>query len=311
MDKQLEEDRIRAFKQYKIYFIFLWEYGKGIIIKPQLEQYILQYTDYSKSTFNKHLSYLVSLKLIKIERTHSASIICVTKPLLVLLLGKREQKEVSLTGIWTNIRLSKSIFINEYILREIVPVAPTVKALNLLVGESNLLKSSGDNLDLAELIHARLSGANLNGSSRDIKYIKECMHNKKANLKNNKLEPVEIIRDKKYGSLNNLQARHMYVVDSSPNFIIAYLEVSAPITYPKFVADINVLQKYLGHADVNSLTVDVVVGAGSSLAIENILEEWNRKKGPKFLIHKNNLVFNIVPLDLDNKYFKGVRPSVF
>lgn len=323
--KQLEADRRELFKNHTIYLEIVAELGKGIMIKPHLEQYIITYTHCSKSKFNKDLKKLIDLKLLSLETTKAASIIVITKPALALLRGRESQKEVSLSGVWTETNFTRSLMKNEYILDVYAPRCASYRGLIEILNETNLVKSSGANEDIAKVILDRAKGtANEDGAEKDYKYIKDSHENKKANLKKRKskkpaeVEPEEadleevakttITRDKNFASINNLQARHMYITDSGEWFELTYMEVSKQLNYAKMKSDMDILSRCLRHIPVAHVTIDVVIPQSRKRTVEKVVAEWVRKRRIHFAI--TDITINIITLDVAGKYFRGVIAGV-
>lgn len=310
--KQLEIDRKALFEKHKLYLEIVNDFGRGIMIKPHLEQYIITFTKCSNSKFNKDLKKLIDLKLLCLETTQSASIIVITKPALMLLGVKTAQKEISLSGVWTESNFKRSVVKNEYVLKEYVAKCSNYRELRNLLKETNLIKPQGDNIDIAKAILDRAQmTTNAARAERDYQYIKAVFENKKSNLKNSRAEKTTVTRDKDTASINNLQSRHMYITDSNEFFEIAYLEISKKINYEKMKSDMDMLSKCLQHIPVEHLTIDIVVGATRGRMVEKIVAEWKKKRWGHFIHDKNGLTINIIALDVDNKYFRGTGVDIF
>lgn len=296
------------FNTHIIYFRILDELGKGIMLKPQLEQYIITLCNYSSSNFNKILKLLADSKLVTIERTKTASIVTLTCPSLAMLRDKESSKKVSTSSIRTNANFQKSIVKNEYIIATYLPLYNSYTELIGAIKEGNLINKLGDNLDVAQAILERSEGVYIQNMQLEVDYIIAMQNNKIAQLKNNTLN--KMIADKKDCSLNNLQARHMYITSCDSDVQIAYLEVSKPINLEKLKADMKMLSNCTQFIQADTITVDIVVDSNRLIPVNSVVREWERKYIHTLSIPKEQLTINVVSLDITNKYLKGINISL-
>ena len=301
VNQQLRE---QLYKEHILYFKVLQELGNGIMIKPHLEQYIIAFCNYGKSKFEKVIKKLAENKLLCVERTNSASIVMLTKPALALLKNKEVEK-VSTSSIRTNLNLKKSMMKNEYILQNYrIDMMGFREVLKMLKEEGNLISKVGDNEHIAKAILAYSTGTYAYNLEHEYEYLKAVKINKIAQLKNNDIEKVDV-RDKN-ASINNLQARHMYITQADLDLEIAYFEMTKHINYEKFRADFDILSKCLQFIQCDHVTINIIIETNRVRAVTATAEEWKRKRLIHFLKLAEEVTINIVPVDIQNKYLRGV-----
>lgn len=328
MDNDLRKD---LFVQHLEYFHILDKLGKGIIIKPQLEQYILKLNNINKYKFNRDLGKLHDARLIEVMKTKSVTIIRLTKPAIMFLKNKRTLKDVSITTITTNKNLKMSLVKNEYIINTYLDKCCSLEELMAALQETNLISKSGDNEELLKKIlqkykkDAKIEEHNLYNLLEEISYINTVKYNKQLQLQ----EGTKTSKEKKAAyftrtSINNLQARHIYfkslgelyskkkdrqLPDWYSDVELIYMEVSNLITYEKFKRDLNIISSWL-IADIyfGKVTIDVVIEPNRRSTIEDTINQWYRKRLSQFCTR--NVAFKIVEIDVTNKHLKGVNISI-
>ena len=302
--------RQQLYIRYKLYFKVLDKLGRGIMLKPQLEQYIQKFEGCSKSKFDKVIKELVEQKLIRLERTKSASVLSLTNPSLRLLRNAETQAKVSTSSIRTESNLKKSIVKNEYILQTYLEQTNNFGMLISILEETNLLNANCDNLHIAKIILNRAVDTSCDSPAKaEYDYIDAVYKNKLAQLKHSKIEGNQDVRKKdKMVSVNSLQSRHMYITNAESNFEVTYMEMFKPIGYGKFKADMEVLNKYLQAIPSNTITINVVVEKHRINTMKEIIKEWERNKLQYFCL--TEVTINTIEIDTIEKYMKGVEISI-
>lgn len=311
---QLEADRKALFATHKMYLEIVYNFGGGILLKPQLEQYITTFLGCSVSKVNKDLKKLRDLKLLKLEPTKAVSILVITKPGLMLLKNKKCQQEVSLSGVWTENNFKKSVIKNEFIIAYAIrrEGCQDYSQLVDLWGKTNVINREGDNAHIARVILDDVTGtSNELSALRDYNYIKGVLANKRANLKNNDANKMIVPgRDKYFVSINHLQARHIYIISYPRHFEFVYMEITKKINYQKFKSDMHVLSLYLQNLAVDFLTIQIVVPINRKKTIQKVVSEWTKKQRGGFVMAKGRLKIKLSYLDIDDKYFKGATINI-
>lgn len=334
MDNDLRKE---LFAQYLDYFHILDKLGKGIMIKPHLQQYMLKLNNINKYKFNRDLDRLHDVRLIEIMKTKSVTIIRLTKQAIMFLKNKKTIKEVSSTTITTNKNLKMSLVKNEYIINTYLDKYCSMLEFMAALEETNLIAKTGDNEKLMKKI---LKKYNYNGKIKDhdlknlleeIEYINDAKHNKELQIQKVEFDAQgnEIPKIKKQInftgiSINNLQARHIYVKSigeiysknkdtESPDWVsdiqLSYIEISNLMTYEKFKRDLDVISKWLlGSIRFGEVTIEVVIEPNRRSAIEHTIKKWNINRLSQFC--KPNVMFKIIEIDVTNKYLKGVNISI-
>lgn len=301
------------------YFLIIHRLGKGIILKPQLEQYICEFNKISGSTINRTIKQLEEFKLIRIIKTKTVSIIGLTTWSLALLLNKDDRK-VSISTIYTNNNLAQSAKKNEYIITQLLSSLNDLNHLLVILDNTNLVSNIGDNTHI--LLELLKRESEFKGSMRgsldiikdELNYVKTSNDNKKAQLKNSKKESKEIIN--KSITINNLQARHLYFkalgkaklenknesIYSAPLEMV-YMEMGNLLTFKKVKRDLEVLDKWLDTTlkVANRVNIYVVVESNRVEAVSDVLKQWKKK-----VKNNNPIYFKVIPIDVNNKYYKGL-----
>lgn len=312
--KDLQKD---LYFNYIEYFLIIHKLGKGIMLKPQLIQYISKFNGVSVSTINRTLNKLEEVKLIKVMKTKTVSVIGLTTPSLALVMEK-DIKKVSITNVYTNNNLTHSARKNEYILNEILPKTDNLDNLLEVLNKTNLVSYTGDNTHILHDLLKRES--EFKGSMKsslgiikdELNYVKTSYDNKKAQLKNSKAESKEIIN--KDITINNLQARHLYFKrlngaqeESEGTYgaalEITYFEMNDLLTLKKVKRDLSILNEWTNTTltVANKVYVNVIVESNRAEEVSNVLREWKRKTN-----FDTPIYFKVVPIDVNNKYYKGL-----
>ena len=330
--------RQELFIKYQEYFLILDLLGKGIMIKPHLWEYISRVKKISKSTFERDLKKLEAENMLEIARTSTATIIGSTGPALMLLRNKKYIKEVSTTSIWTNRNLKMSTVKNEYVLNNILSDGCSLEDLKGSIAATNLLSKTGDNTHVLSYIRERhlketnLKEHNMEKIDKEIKKIGDLAYNRALQLKKNdldeegkKIPKVKRVVSDDSTTLNNLQARHIYFKDMgkfncrynpggeitySAPITFTYIEITDLLGYQKFKNDMDTLSAWLEGIGVSfgKVIIEVVVEPNRRSAIEDTIKEWKRKRLSQF--STGDVAFNIVEVDVRNKYLKGLNISV-
>ena len=336
MDNDLRKE---LFVQHLEYFHILDKLGKGIIIKPQLEQYILKLNNINKYKFNRDLGRLHDARLIEIMKTKSVTIIRLTKPAIMFLKNKRTLKDVSITTITTNKNLKMSLVKNEYIINTYLDNYCSLVELMAALEETNLIAKTGDNEQLLKKIlqkhkqGTKREDHDLKNLHEEIEHINAIKYNKELQIKKAEFdaEKKEIPKVKKEvnftrASINNLQARHIYFKKLGEFYLpinkngktesgwcsdveLTYVEISDLIRYEKFTRDLDILSEWLSaNIYFGKVMIEVVIEPNRRSAIEDIINQWHRKRRSQFCTQ--NVAFKIVEIDVTNKNLKGVNISI-
>lgn len=329
--------RKELFAQYLEYFLVLDKLGKGIMIKPHLQQYMLKLNNINKYKFNRDLDRLHDVRLIEIMKTKSVTIIRLTKPAIMFLKNKKTIKEVSSTTITTNKNLKMSLVKNEYIINTYLDKYCSMLELMAALEETNLVAKTGDNEKLLKGIlqkykdGKKLKDHELKNLREEIEYIKESKHNKELQLQKEEFDAggnkiLKIKREINFTrtSINNLQARHIYVKSLGKLYAIRkehqiphwcsdveliYMEISNLMTYEKFKRDLDVISEWLiGNIRFEKVTIEVVIEPNRRSAIEDTIKQWKRKRMRQFCTL--DVMFKIIEIDVTNKYLKGANISI-
>lgn len=306
------------YDNYIEYFLIIHKLGKGIMLKPQLIQYISRLYGVSLSTVNRTLKQLEEVKLIRVMRTRTVTIIGLTTPSLALLLNKNDRK-VSVTTIYTNNNLTQSARKNEYIINNLLPSSNNLEHLLVMLDNTNLVSNIGDNAHiLTELLKRKHEFKGSMGSSietikKEYEYVDTIYKNKQAQLNKGNDDDKKDKKDKKL-TINNLQARHLYFkslgevkkeaegTHGAPLEMV-YMEMGDLLTYKKVKRDLEVLNKWVNTTLVvaNKVNVCVVVESNRVEAIADTLNDWKRKGN-----FDKPITFNVVPTNVKEKYYKGL-----
>lgn len=299
------------------YFLIIHRLGRGIILKPQLVQYMSKLNGVSISTVNRTLKKLEEVKLIRIIKTKTVSIIGLTTPSLALVMDK-DNKKVSVTNIYTNNNLTHSSRKNEYIINHFLSSSTDLNDLLEVLNNTNLVSNAGDNSHILDDLLKREQ--EFKGSMKssieiirnELSYVKTSYENKKAQLKNSKAESKEIIN--KDITINNLQARHLYfkelgkVQEESQGTYaapleIVYIEMNDLLNHKKVKRDLSILNEWANTTltVANRINIYVVVESNRVEAVSDVLKEWKRKTN-----FDTPIYFKVVPIDVNQKYYKGL-----
>lgn len=196
---------------------------------------------------------------------------------------------------------------NEYILQNYrIDMMGFREVLKMLKEEGNLISKVGDNEHIAKAILAYSTNTYAYNLKKEYEYLKAVRRNKIAQLKNNDIEKVNIATSDKNASINNLQARHMYITQADLDLEIAYFEMTKHINYEKFRADFDILSKCLQFIQCDHVTINIIVETNRVRAVTATAEEWKRKRLIYFSMLPEEVTINIVPVDIQNKYLRGV-----
>lgn len=318
--------RQELFNEYIDYFRILDQLGKGIMIKPQLQRYILKFNDISKDTFARGLRKLEEVKLISVLKTRTVSIIGLTNPAVMLLRNKGSLKKVSASNIWTNRNLKQSTVKNQYIIEMYLEGKNSYDELKLLLDQTNLMSKVGDNACIIKNHLQREKEFAGFGAAvgRELKYLEGAYENKKSQLKGSKSKKSEITNTEI--TLNNLQSRHIYfktlyeavekVQNSegtktySAGLEMIYMEVSDLLGREKFERDMDALSSWISTtmAVADAVCVDVVVEPSRAECVAETIKEWHRKRLPQFCL--NSVYFQLVEVDIRDKYYRGLNIAI-
>lgn len=331
--------RQELFIKYQEYFLLLDLLGKGIMIKPHLWEYISRFKKISKSTFERDLKKLEAENMLEIARTSTATIIGLTGPALMYLRNKKSVKAVSTTSIWTNRNLKMSTVKNEYVLNSLLTDVCSLEDLKSSIATTNLLSKTGDNTHVLRHIRERhlketnLKTHNVQSIDKEITYIRDSAYNKALQLNNktelneegNEIQKIKREVSVRNVTLNNLQSRHIYfknMGEFSANYYpggtqtysapitFTYLEITDLLGYKKFKSDMDTLSAWLEGIGVSfgKVVIEVVIEPNRRSAIEDTIKEWKRKRLSQFIT--GDVTFNIVEVDIRNKYIKGLNISL-
>lgn len=299
------------------YFLIIHKLGKGIMLKPQLIQYMTKFSNVSISTINRTLKKLEEVKLIKIIKTKTVSVIGLTTPSLALVMDK-DIKKVSITTIYTNNNLTQSAKKNEYILTNLLSSSNNLDDLLLILDKTNLVSNIGDNVHVLTDVLKRESefkgsmSSSIDNIRNEINQVKTMYDNKKAQLKNSKTDSKEVIN--KDITINNLQARHLYFKSLGKaeretdgtygaSLEMVYMEMNDLLTFKKIKRDLQVLDNWIDNTlkVANKIYISVIVESNRVEAVSDVLKDWKRK------VKSNTpIFFKVVPIDVNNKYYKGL-----